>query len=220
MQGIYSPTAVLFEVGGTVDGLTVTGMNGVFNDSINDDGTMVFRGQHSGSTTSQFTQSDELFREGQAVAGRTLPTINPDAPIDNAGQIAFHGFYAGGSGIYTLTRRVAEAGDVIDGRTLQNFQSNVSISESGLVAYEASFAGGSGLFVEQDLLVATGDMLGGKTIASVEPPQVNDAGTIVAMVTFTDGTEAIVTATVPEPAAVTLLVALAGPLLCRSRVRR
>lgn len=210
VQGIYSPTAVLFELGDTVDGRTITGMNGIFTDGINDDGTIVFRGQHSGGL-SLFTQTDELITTGQTVAGRTLSAINPDAPINNAGEVAFHGFFAGNSrrGIYTLTRRVVEDGDVIEGRVIQNFEPNVSISENGLVAYEASFVGGgSGLFVEQDLLLATGDLLNGKIVSSVNPPQVNDAGTIVAHVTFTDNTEAIVTATIPEPAGAAVVASL------------
>jgi hypothetical protein len=210
---ITSPSAVLVQQGQTIDGFTISGMNGVDESSMNNSGTIVFRG--GGGPTYEFTQTQRLVGTGSIVAGTTLTNVNPDAAINDAGDIAYQGFFGSSNGIFTLTRNVVNRNDTLGGHQLSSIDSSVDINNKDHVAYLADYVGGGqGIFLEHGLLVSTGDVVGGHTIASLFRPSLNDNDTVAAYATFTDGSSGIITA-VPEPTlAVVMLLAL------RLRLRR
>lgn len=217
-SGVFSPTAPILTVGMTLDGQTISGMNGVMPDGINNSGVIVAR-VSVGSATHIATQFGLLFSPGAVIDGRTLHSYNADASINDVGDVAFHAFFGGGSGIFTSDRLVAATGQVIDGVAVQNFWPDVALNNLGQVAYRAGLSGGrSGIFLDDKLIIRTGESISGLTVSSLGAPALNDNGLLVVHATFTDGSQGVLAGLVPEPSAVGVLAgsaALIGVLVRR-----
>ncbi|HEX3355471.1 MAG TPA: hypothetical protein VHS31_00720, partial [Tepidisphaeraceae bacterium] len=98
---------------------------------------------------------------------------------------------------------------------------DVDINNAGTVAFLANYTGGGmGVLVNQSVALQTGDIVDGKTITSLGKPIINDSGLVVAWAQFNDGSQAILTATVPEPMGSTIFATAALALGSRRRRRR
>jgi hypothetical protein len=89
-----------------------------------------------------FTQDKLLVEEGSMLDGRLLSYIPPlGTAINEAGTVAFHGFFTGGSGLFTQEGFVAGTGTVIDGREIDYVSSlgRLALNDHGDLAFHALF---------------------------------------------------------------------------------
>jgi hypothetical protein len=135
--------------------------------------------------------------------------INPDGgiAINDAGQVAFHGWTAGRVGtVFTNDGTVAAEGDTLpDGSTIRTIISDliiprgIAINDAGQVAFHGDTAPGAGtVFTNDGTVAANGDTLpDGSTIVGIYfwgGIAINDAGQVAFQVTSNDRRTLIVRA--------------------------
>lgn len=225
---VVTPDAFLVRHPSSIDGVAIGAFNTGGRYGMNSAGTVVFNALSSDySAAYLFTADHKVLGTGSVVGGITLDWVGYEPAINDAGQVAFDGYYGGATqdirGIFTDTRLVATNAGAIDGRTVAYFDSAVAINGLGQVAYVGNYdynGNSMGLFLENQLLVETGSVIDGRTVATVGDPALNDAGLVVAYATFTDGSSGIITAqSVPEPGAAAGMLLAGGVGLVRRRRR-
>ena len=122
--------------------------------------------------------------DGRLITGFSSEVIRVGISDDR--EVAFFAFAASaeGTGLSLMTQRrfIAGAGKVVDGWVPQ-FGSEPSLAINGLgdVAYKANIPPvDRGVFLNQKLLILNGDEINGQEISViVDPPTINNAGTVV-----------------------------------------
>ena len=131
-------------------------------------------------------------RAGDVIGGKTLTNVFAPA-LNDAGDVAFRGQFAGGFGIFTPSALVAEAGQSVGGKTIVTIN-GPAIRQDGVVVFFASYSGGSGLFTSAGQIFGAGDTIGAGTITQVNSlPSFDSAGAPLARVGFSDGSAALAT---------------------------
>jgi hypothetical protein len=225
---IASPAHILVRQGDVIDGVSMDNVDVISTASYNNAGTFIFQTANTANNvTYLMTQTKKLVGTGSIISGNTLSNIDGDAAINDSGTIAFTGFFASNSasGIFTNDHLVITRGATIGTHTIQSFGpfgfGDVDINNAGTVAFLANYTGGGmGVLVNQSVALQTGDIVDGKTITSLGKPIINDSGLVVAWAQFNDGSQAILTATVPEPMGSTIFATAALALGSRRRRRR
>jgi hypothetical protein len=165
--------------------------------AINDRGTIVFRAFFDNSA-GIFTRSRLLVASGDTIDSVPLQDVGAPA-LNDEGRLVFNGRAPSWHDIFTRSGVVGGAGSTIDGKTLLS-AAFPAINNAGTIVFPACFSNGSGgpvsagLFTRSRLVVRNGAAVGGKTISVINPPQINDRGTIAFQALFTDGTSGIVVA--------------------------
>ena len=138
-----SDTGIYTTLGVVADFTTFVSL-GHFPD-INDEGTVVFTGDHTVSGPGVFTSSR------QVVAG--FPSVR-GALINNAGQIVFYATPTGGSlGIYAQAGRLLSIGDSLWGARVTEFALNpVSFNDLGQLAIRIGLSNGRRMIVRRENL--------------------------------------------------------------------
>jgi hypothetical protein len=201
--GIFLDSELLVATGDTIAGKTLTGFG---SPVITDTGTVLFVGFFPGGE-GIFTPSELLFTlpvKGDVIGGKTL---TQDAPgfninINRAGIVTFEATFAGGSGLFTPTEMVFDYSKPIGGQTIVITNGQVT-SNAGTIVVRGIIppipgitqGSGAGLFKPSELIVASGDTIDGNALSDVDALAINDAGVIVFLGTFLDGSHAIIQAT-------------------------
>jgi hypothetical protein len=122
---------------------------------------------------------------GDTIDGRTLLDTG-GGRLNDLGQVAFYGSFAGGNGVFTQDKLLIAKGDVIDGKSLI-FLGGGSFNDSGTIALVGSFDTSAGVFTQDDLLISSGAVIGGRTLQGVDAPAINNAGTVAFRGSFQGG---------------------------------
>ena len=170
---------------------------------INNAGTVVFEGDDISG----------IIQTIYKIPGGTVYISGPEQDVDNpviadSGGVTFYTAYGGGdenataiSGIVSTnppTYTGTLAGRAVCGVTPSFAISNRGATVLGAIFEVPPYGCSGGLATLSDWVIQQGDSLGVKTVAfgiSSASPSINDAGTIVFVAPFSDGTSAIVMAT-------------------------
>jgi len=223
--GIFTQTSRIAKAGDVIAGKTIADVG--YNPSINNSGTVAFTGYSpaGGYGTALFTQSQCLVAAGDVVSSATIYSVG-DPVINNNNQVISYVQLDTGlthrDAILTVGSGLSvKSGDVVAGKTLTGLQKYPTVNDAGLVAYTGTFSGGSGIFAGNLLVAQTGDTLGGRIFSAFSDPAVNDLNQLAFYANFTDGSQAIVIATltpVPEPSS--FMLAAIGFVLVALGMRR
>ena len=200
------------------------GIQAVITDDVVDD-RIVLLATPGGSLTSVADTVNTL----SPSTGITFDEV--DEPGVDGSNVAFHGSDDNGfGGIYTnLTgplTTVADQATLVPGQGLLTFTAfdDDKVSIDGLrIAFEGEYDGGEGLYLwDNGLLLRILDdtqILDGKVISTLDLAfdSALSGDTVVFHAGFTNGTEGIFTATIPEPGTIALLAAGLPLLACRRR---
>jgi len=184
-KGIFTPTALLVEIGDTIDGKTLTELT---RPSLNDSGEVAFRGTFSGGS-GIFTLTSLLVENGDFIDGKTLNTICAFPSLNDNGNVAFCGSGVGFSSAIFSSFGGLEFDDntTIDGKTATN-PFRPKLNNNGDISFLSSItAGGNAVFTPTNAY-GTGDTIAGKTLTGFNGEQsYNDNGSLVFGALFSGG---------------------------------
>jgi hypothetical protein len=222
---VLSPTRILAESGQPVGGLTLSHASYPY---ISNNGQVAFWAGVEGYDTPVIATPDRIvLKQGDVLHGEVVDHFVWLSGINDAGEITMI-VRTGSSSelrmmVATQERLLFRSGDVIDGQTVTGLihthvvmNDNHDVALIGSVQNDEGGGIGEALFAGGHLIAAEGDTLGGKTIALFDPLfDMNDNGDVAFRVEFTDGSRAVVLATVPEPASAILMLAAFAILAAR-----
>jgi len=158
---IMTPDRFIAGAGKVVDGVVPTFADEDHLLSINDAGQVAYRGlldtAPGGNPSGRgaiFINEEIIATHGTVIDGRTITGVDFRPAINNAGTVAYVGWYEGheGKAIFTQDELVVERGQVIDGLALGSLF-RVQIHDDGTIAYSSGIVGQSVAIFTQDRLV-------------------------------------------------------------------
>jgi hypothetical protein len=208
-RGIFNRSDVIAQTGESVDGKVLTQVG--FAPAVNNRGTVAVLGLYDESSGIFTARSGFLVKTGDVIGGKILTRVTL-ASINNQNDLAFIGFFNGGSGIFKRSGMLAQSGSTIAGKRVGGF-GMVAMNDRAVVAFTSLPDYTSpdcrlcnGVFTPSSVVAYTGDVIGGKTLSAVgHDLAINDADEIVFAAVFTDGSTAIVLAQPKEMTLRTLL---------------
>jgi hypothetical protein len=186
-EGIFTPTSLVLNNGGSVSSRTLDGIS--FVPALNDWGTVAVNGLLSSQGPAILTSTTLLAKAGDEIGGQTLTSFGQPA-INNDGTVAFVGSSSRETGIFTQTAMLAKSGELIEGQTLVSF-GPPAINDRGTVAFQSWLSGkiATAIFTPSAVLVKAGDTICGKTLTDLFfGSSLNSSGTVAFMGVFSGGT--------------------------------
>lgn len=159
----------------------------------------------------------QAFTAAGAQAGEIIDSVGSSFALNNAGDVAYVAYVTSDTSdrsvIVLNNEVVATDGTVVDGFAFTDLEGNVFLNEAGQIAYGFSFAyggddwGGEGIVLDGEVIAYSGMLIDGERVVGVfsETMGLNDLGQMVLGVEFEDGSTAIVSSVVPEPASAALV---------------
>jgi hypothetical protein len=140
---------ILASTGQTIAGKTLISFRSA---DINDAGTVAFSATFAGGS-GIFRGSELLVQPGSTIDGKVIIAVRDafgegsKVAINNDGTIAFHSFFGGGEGVFTLEKLLyMPTGTGVGPGGAASHLNNLVMNEAGLVAFQASYPGGSAVY--------------------------------------------------------------------------